>query len=59
MMEFALVHFKQSIETLVTINKCKSNNKQNSWKQQPSESRCVLEKPKHLRLMGRNERKWK
>ena len=56
MMEFALVHFKQSIETLVTRNKCKASNKPNSGKQQPSESRCVLDKLKYLRLMRRNKR---
>ncbi len=58
MMEFAMVHFKQSIEKLVIIDKCKSNSKQNSGKQQPSESRCVLEKLKNLRLMSGNEREW-
>lgn len=49
MMEFAMVHFKQSIEKLVIIDRCKSTKPN-------SESNGVLEKLKNLRLHNGNER---
>ncbi len=55
MMEFAMVHFKQSIEKLVIVDKSRWSNKP---REKAIESNCVLEKLKNLKIKNGNEREW-